>query len=657
MKPGAAIPSISNSRLARGGRRLFSRCGNEGLTVGLRLVSAFAATLLVVGAIGFVLMGRALAQDQIRNYARTQAADVRSFEAYGAKATSPAAANRKIDAWMDTISRRPGTLEVLLIDSHHVVRAAADDRLIGTTDSDSRVEAALEQDRSYAGHEGNPKLDRRNFEFVLPVDLPGGRYAYEVTYDHRTFDAQLASLQKILALIGLVALFAGAVVFYLVGGRSLLRDHQLALERATRDGLTDLPNQRAFHDEFDAAVTSALRYRGGLALAVFDIDDFKFLNDRHGHPHGDHILKRVAGVLRDGRPSDRAYRIGGDEFAVLLPQTDAEGARVLAQRLTTGMTEAGIQVSLGLSTLRPGQSADALRAEADAALYEVKRRGGGRIVHFDEIRDRVTITGSDRRQAVRRLIEEGGMTTVFQPIWDITENRLIGVEALSRPAASYGFGGPAEAFDIAEQLGLVHELDVLCVRKALDAVQGLPPGVLLFVNLCPQTLDIDAGENDWLRQQVEPSSLTPDQVVVEITERFGGRTSSVVKSLEQLREQGFKLALDDVGTGNSGLEILRKMHPEFVKLDGSIVTAAETDPTARAVLLAIASFAHQTDGFVIAEGIENDATLEFLGTLDSSDVWPGIVIRGGQGFHLGVPGPGFPPSEQSALGTSPLLAA
>ena len=145
-----------------------------------------------------------------------------------------------------------------------------------------------------------PTRDHRNFEFITPVNLPSGRYAYDVTYDHRSYDAQVSQVRKILGLVGLLALIGGGAVFYLVGGRRLMRDHRMVLRRATRDGLTDLPNQRAFHDDFPQAVASAARYEDAFALALLDVDDFKRINDRHGHPHGDAILKRVADVLRAG---------------------------------------------------------------------------------------------------------------------------------------------------------------------------------------------------------------------------------------------------------------------------------------------------------------------------------------------------------------------
>jgi EAL domain-containing protein (putative c-di-GMP-specific phosphodiesterase class I) len=123
----------------------------------------------------------------------------------------------------------------------------------------------------------------------------------------------------------------------------------------------------------------------------------------------------------------------------------------------------------------------------------------------------------------------------------------------------------------------------------------------------------------------------------------------VVKSLRRLREQGFKIAVDDVGTGNSGLEMLRQLNAEFVKIDRSIVAAAATEPGARAVLMAIATFARQTGAFVIAEGIEDEDTLQFLRSIDERELSAEMIIQGGQGFRLGVPAPEVSHRAPSAL--------
>jgi diguanylate cyclase (GGDEF)-like protein len=650
-EPSSRVSGLLHPRRLIRARRRTSEDGST-LAFGVRLLATVILTFALVGATAYVLLDRNLAQRQIASYAASLRADVRSFEhedLEGTGAVGNANAIRGIQRLVDAMAQRPSAREAVLIDSRHVIVAAATDAKIGTTAAGPSIDAALTGGLSYAGRQSDPTKDRGDFQFVAPVNLASGRYAVEATYDHRTFDAQVREIRVILALVGLLALVGGGVVFYVVGGRRLMRDHRTVLRRATRDGLTDLPNQRAFHDEFSQAVASAARYEDPFALALLDVDDFKLINDRHGHPHGDAVLKRVADVLREARPGDRPYRTGGDEFGLSLTHTDAEGARVVSRRLSDALADAGIVVSIGVSALRPGLQADTLRAEADAALYEAKRQGGGRVAHFDDIRERVVVTTSEKKEAVRRLIDERRITTVFQPIWNFDGATLLGIEALTRPDPSYGLSGPAEAFDTAEQIGRVHKLDVLCVENALQFAPELDPGVLLFINLSPLTLDLDAAGDDWLRREVERAGLVPKTIVVEVTERFGGRTASVVKRLGQLRKQGFKIALDDVGTGNSGLEMLRNIEAEFVKLDRSVVTSAATEPGARAVLMAMATFARQTGAFVIAEGIEDMHTLDFLRSLDSGDLASKAIIEGGQGYGLGRPSPDLIPGTPALL--------
>ena len=431
-------------------------------------------------------------------------------------------------------------------------------------------------------------------------------------------------------------------MFYLVGGRGLTRSHRFALERATLDGLTDLPNQRAFQRDLRHAVALAVRHGEALALALLDIDDFKFLNDRHGHRHGDKLLLRAASLLRDGRASDRAFCIDGHQFALLLPRTDAARAAIALQRVRTRFADANVTVSLGLAVLGAGRDAATLRGEADAALYDANRRGGNALVFFEDIRGSVVITTSAKVQALRRLLVEQHLDIAFQPIWDLERGSLVGVEALARPAPDYGFSGPAEAFDIAEQVGRVHELDLLCVNKALMRVADLPAEALLFINISPRTLDLDAGSDGWLVEAVERTGIDPSRVVIEVTERFGGRMVPVVRSLQRLRAAGLQLAIDDVGTGNSGLEMLRQVNAEFVKIDRGVVVAAMTEPGARAVLLAMATFANETGAFVIAEGIEDIDMLDFLRRLEDDMTVATPRIHGGQGYGLGRPGSAIP---------------
>jgi diguanylate cyclase (GGDEF)-like protein len=619
------------------------------LGFGPRLAVALGLTLTLVSGVGYVEVTRVLERRVIQQESVYQRAHAEALEAVAAGET-PGKAILKIGRVIKAVSQRPGRRDTALIDSTFTIVAANDQRLVGTAaDPEARVAAALKHGRSFAGREGDPRLDVHNFEFVTPVDLPSGRFVFEATYSHQFFDAELSRIQRSMALTALLGLLGGGVVFYLVGGRGLTRSHRFALERATLDGLTGLPNQRAFHDDLEHAVALAARHGESLALAVLDLDDFKFLNDRHGHRHGDELLLRVAVLLRDGRASDRAFRVGGDEFALLLARTDAEGAAAALRRVRRQFADAQVAVSLGLSVLRPGQDVAALREEADAALYDAKRRGGNALVCFEDIRDSVVITTSAKLQALRRLLEEHDVEIAFQPIWDLERGSLVGVEALARPSQDYGFSGPAEAFDIAEQVGRVHELDMLCVNKALAHVAALPADALLFINISPRTLDLDADIDGWLVAAVERSGIDPSRVVIEVTERFGGRMSSVVKSLQCLRAAGLQLAVDDVGTGNSGLEMLRQVHAEFVKLDRSVVVAAMTEPGARAVLLAMATFANETGAFVIAEGIEDTDMLDFLRRLEDDMTVARPRIHGGQGYGLGRPGQTIPPTTNELL--------
>ncbi len=623
----------------------------EATSFALRLFLSLGLALVLVGVVAYAEISRQLEQHEVSTLAHVQQADADSFQRRFRGAESEVVI-REIDEILDAVGSRPGAVEASLIDPRGVIVASSVERLIGTVDDSPQIRAALADGASRSGREIDPLEDPSDFEFVTPVELPGGRYALETSVASDLFAQQLAGMRRTLALVGALALLAVSALFYLLGGRSLLRSHAIALQRATRDGLTDLPNHRAFQAELEQAAAFAERSGDPLALAVLDVDHFKLVNDRYGHPRGDELLRQVAAVLREQRATDRAYRIGGDEFALLLPSTDAEGTQTLMRRLSRKLRDTGAPASIGIAALRGGESPSELRAEADAALYEAKRRGGDAAVHFDAIRSETAVTTGERRDAVARLIEESGVTTVFQPIWGLDCGELIGLEALSRPHERYGFSGPCEAFDVAAQVGLVHALDVLCATRALQTAADqldLPPEVLLFVNLAPGTLERDAGACDWLTAAAEAAQLAPHRIVIEVTEQIGARASLVARSLERLRADGFKLALDDVGTGNSGLEMLTTVDADYVKIDRSIVSAAPTEPNARAVLMAMATFASQTGAFVIAEGVEDEETLEFLRTIEELHLRPGRIIKGGQGFKLGRPAPGVPDRAPGAL--------
>jgi diguanylate cyclase (GGDEF)-like protein len=602
---------------------------------GVRLALGLVLALALAGSVTYWTVSQELEADQIDAAAALHRADAKSLTYAAAMHPKRAAWLREMSEQLQAIHGRPGSHEAIVIDRRFRIVAAPDRTDVGRVERAPNVSAAFRTGRTMIGREAASDGGPPDFGYVEPIAVHGSSYVFEVTTDGAVFERQLSSMRRSLLIAGGLAFLGAAALFWLTGGRRVLRMHRFALERATRDGLTDLPNHRAFQDALRQAGDASERYGEDTALLLIDLDRFKSENDRHGHRHGDSLLKGAARALAAGRPSDLAFRVGGDEFALLLRHTDAGGARRAASRLRTRLADEQIVASIGAGVLRRGQSPYDLREEVDAALYEAKHAGGDRIVLFREIAASVSVLTSSRREAFLRLMADAALDIAFQPIWDLPNGRLHAVEALARPRAEYGFAGPAEAFDTAYQLGRVHDLDRLCVARTLARASELPEGVLLFINLSPKTLELDADGSHWFGDAVAAACLDPARVVVEVTERVGSRTNSITDSIRHLRAQGFHIAIDDMGTGNSGLEMLRELRPEYVKLDRSVVVGAVTDQYARGLLMGVTAFAHETGAFVIAEGIEDDDVLDFIDTLPAGA--GSLRIQGGQGYGLGRP--------------------
>lgn len=617
----------------------------------------FAARLLVVlglalglaGAAGVWAMSASLSDDLERRGVDSLRADAASLSRVQALISSEnedlLTEAREV---MDVIEGRPGVERAALVDLAGVVWATGDRRRVGETVRDAEAARALTTDRAVAVRE--PDGD---FKYAMPVKLGTRRYALTLREDGRAFDRQLAEVRRDLLVVIGTALGASFLLFWLIGGRSLIAAHRDALRRATRDALTGLGNHRAFHDELARAASMAGRRAEPVALLLLDLDDFKFVNDRHGHSRGDELLRDVGRHLEAQlRFEDRAFRTGGDEFAVILLRADEAQAAVVAERLLEALGEHGIGASVGLSALDPGvEDVVVLREEADAALYEAKRLGRGRPVGFSSIRAQTAVVTTEKRAALARLLESSQIDVAFQPIWDLDRDAVLGVEALARPASDLGFAGPAEAFDIAQQTGDLFELDRLCARSAIRAARDLPDDVALFLNLTPQSIDGGDDVVDALLEATAAAGLRPEQIVIEVTEQLGARADAVIRGARALRRHGFRLALDDVGAGNSGLQTLRELTLDFVKVDRSICLAALADDAARAVLQAINAYARETGAFVIVEGIEDKEMLRALQELHEHP--RRSPIGGGQGFGLGRPAP----SVAAALAASRAQAA
>jgi|GEM_PF-571033 len=374
---------------------------------------------------------------------------------------------------------------------------------------------------------------------------------------------------------------------------------KLRRESAT-DSLTGLGNHRAFQELLREIAPS------GGALVMVDLDRFKEANDVRGHAEGDQILRSVADLLARIFPS-RAFRIGGDEFAAIT-SSYADGTRC-AERLVLSLRERvpGITASAGVApweAVAEGQAADGnegvldefdadlVFAQADAALRWAKREGRNHWVGYPDIADRVGgVASAKKSQAVRRLIQqETGISTMFQPIWGL-DGELRACEALSRFAPELGLDGPEEAFDIANQDGRSFELDRLCFDSAVRSAKTLPSSVTLFINISPSALIDQRFSAMRLVSSARRQDRSPSTIVLEVTERAEVPLDVLQERIAELRAAGFGIALDDVGAGNAGLETLRRVPVDWIKIDRSIVHAAPTDPVARGMMRALVAFA------------------------------------------------------------------
>ncbi|MBA2283858.1 MAG: bifunctional diguanylate cyclase/phosphodiesterase, partial [Ktedonobacteraceae bacterium] len=445
---------------------------------------------------------------------------------------------------------------------------------------------------------------------------------------HAEADQSLSALSATEHLVFIFTLIVFPIGLLLLGGLLLvLRAYQRKIDEGTSaemarlartaltDNLTGLGNHRAFHDDLQREMASACEQGETLALAIIDIDELKLINDISGHLQGDLVLTTFAIIVQQTLHSAYIYRLGGDEFAMILPHSTLPEAVTAMEQLrhTAEHGLFGATVSIGVAV----NSADAsdievLQEQAHLAASEAKRRSHNIVVTFEDIRESTSLIAPAKVHALHRLLSEGRINVVFQPIWDIEQNRVLSFEALTRPPADYGFSGPQEAFDIAEKIGRAHELDSLCVRAILARAAELPPDALLFLNLTPQTLDHDVLTGAILLEAVLSAGLTPDRVVIEITERSVVRLEVVVREARKLHTLGFRLALDDTGAGNAGLEMLSQLPVDFVKIDRAIVVKALTDATAHAIFTSITDIARQMNSYVIAEGIEDVQMLNLV---------------------------------------------
>ncbi len=425
--------------------------------------------------------------------------------------------------------------------------------------------------------------------------------------------------------------------------RRILEDaYDRARAEALRDTLTGLGNHRAFQEELERQWSVAARGGRPMALAIMDLDDFKRINDSSGHAAGDLVLRQAATTIATYvRRGDRAFRVGGDEFALIMPDTGLEQAQSIVRRLLAacldGETGRGaphtVSFSAGISA-GPAAAHDreSLYRQADAALYWSKRHGRTCVTIYDASRHEGPMAERPRAElsaAVAQVAATGAIRAVFQPIYDLSSGAPRGYEGLVRPLPDSGFKDPGSLFEAAEATGRTGELDIACLNTVMDTAARLRLPGSLTVNLSPRTLERDDFSVHALLRMIARHGLDPRQIVVELTER------EAVEDLDRLRQAvdacrvaGIRLAADDVGAGNAGLRLLSQLRFDIVKIDLSLVQGGAVRDTSLEIVRTLRDLADRWGALVVAEGIETPAQL---------DVVRSLGIGAGQGYLLGRP--------------------
>lgn len=422
-------------------------------------------------------------------------------------------------------------------------------------------------------------------------------------------------------------------------------EHELA-HLAHHDPLTDLPNRLLFTDRAEQALASAQVHKRGCALLLMDLDHFKIINDSLGHNVGDQLLKLVAERLSGlFGPGVTLARLGGDEFAVLAESCpQVVQAAALAQRMLNAMkdpfifdgNQLFISASIGIS-LFPSDalSAEQLLRNADSALFKAKSAGReGYALYTEELtahaQHRVEIAGE-----LRRALDQHELRVYYQPVHDLHDSRLVGVEALVRwQHPERGLVPPGEFIPIAERTGLIAEIDAWVMDQACRQMcQWLADGVpLSFIAINVSSRLFARRElYEQVAQVLHATGLDPAFLELEVTESAVMDDPEVaLEQLHRLRELGLRLAIDDFGTGYSSLLRLKRLPVQKLKIDQGFVAGLPWDEDDAAIVRVVIALAKSMGMQVHAEGIEQVEQARFL--LDQE-------CDMGQGYWFGRPMP------------------
>ncbi len=429
-----------------------------------------------------------------------------------------------------------------------------------------------------------------------------------------------------------------------------------ALERAERteaelryladhDSLTGLLDRRRFRAELDQYVSFSARYGGRGAVMIIDIDSLKGINDSLGHHAGDNLIRQVAGVMRERvRATDIVARLSGDEFAILMPQTDVEGALHLGEDLRAQVAEtiqptpdaepATISVGITMFGGEKGIGAESVLVAADQAMYRAKEGGRNQIALFRDPDE--PQRDPERRQTtaarIRDALTDDRLSLHTQPIRSLASGGIERYELLLRMTSEEGELLPAASFiEAAERSGMIQELDRWVVGRALELLvereqQGSP--LSLHVNISGASLT-DISVLEFIERRLDECGADPSSCTFEITETANVYDYERATGFaDRLTEFGCQVAIDDYGAGFGPFHYLKRIPFDLIKIDGSFVRDMPRSDADQLTVQAIVQIARGLGKTTIAEYVQDDQTAEMLREY-------GVDMA--QGYHLGRP--------------------
>ncbi len=414
---------------------------------------------------------------------------------------------------------------------------------------------------------------------------------------------------------------------------------------ADHDSLTGLLVRRRFRAELDQYVSFSARYGGQGAVMIIDIDGLKAINDAHGHHVGDNLLRQIADVMRERmRTTDIIARLSGDEFAVLMPQTDVAGALQLgedlraevAERVVPNVENSGATISVGVAMFggERDASAESVLLAADQAMYRAKEEGRNRIALFEDPgepkrRLRRTQTTSAR---IRDALTNDRLSLHTQPIRSLASGGIERYELLLRMTGEDGTLLPASSFiEVAERSGMVQELDRWVVARALELLaqrerSGSP--VSLHVNISGASLT-DISVLEFIERRLDEGDADPARCTFEITETARIQDYQAAAGFaDRLTEFGCQVAIDDYGAGFGPFHYLKEIPFDVIKIDGAFVRDMPRNDADQLTVQAIVQIARGLGKTTIAEFVQDDVTTQMLREY-------GVDMA--QGYHLGRP--------------------